>query len=516
MNEHYDIFISYRRDGGFETAKHLNDLLVHDGYTVSFDIDTLREGDFDETLLRRIDQCVDFILVVDKHTFDRTLDPEFDPKKDWLRIELAYALKLRKNIIPVLLSGVNGFPNNLPEDVVDVTTKNGPEYNKYYFDEFYKRLKSFLHCIPRNAKIEDKDYATITLYSDSDASVSYDGEHIANVKAKEFTKVQVPLGEHVLEYVSIRDSSRRYSEVHALNEVKNYVIQIKLGKQKFPIKSSILIKIIVGIVVVAAITWGIYHAIKPELDEGQTEDVEYPTDVEVEYYDETLFVNGIPYKMLSIKGGDFYMGIEGDEEAQKHKVTLSDYMIGETEIPQSIWEAVMGSNPSRHVGPNYPVEQISWDDCQLFIARVNKLSGQTFRLPTEAEWEYAARGKDDGIYEHRNLVNKPTRAGNGRITLQSYAWYSVNSGHTTHAIGMKLPNGWGLKDVFGNVWEWCNDKHAVYSKSEVKDPKGPETGDMNVFRGGGCGSEAEACSPTFRGACMPEESADALGIRLAK
>lgn len=156
MNEHYDIFISYRRDGGFETAKHLNDLLVRDGYTVSFDIDTLREGDFDETLLRRIDQCVDFILVVDKHTFDRTLDPNFDPKKDWLRTELAYALKLRKNIIPLLLSGVDGFPSNLPEDVADVATKNGPEYNKYYFDEFYRRLKSFLHCVPRNAKDDTK------------------------------------------------------------------------------------------------------------------------------------------------------------------------------------------------------------------------------------------------------------------------------------------------------------------------------------------------------------------------
>lgn len=499
MNEHYDIFISYRRDGGFETAKHLNDLLVHDGYTVSFDIDTLREGDFDETLLKRIDQCVDFILVVDKHTFDRTLDPDFDPKKDWLRTELAYALKLRKNIIPLLLSGVDGFPSNLPKDVADVATKNGPEYNKYYFDEFYRRLKSFLHCIPRNAKVEDKDYATITLYSDSDASVSSDGEHIANVKANEFTKVQVPLGEHVLEYVSIQDSSRRYSEVHALNEVKNYVIQIKFGKQKLPIKSSLLLKVILGIFVVVAIIWGVYKAIKPKANDIKTEEVAYPTDVEVEYYDETLFVNGIPYKMLTIKGGEFYMGIDGDEEAQKHKVTLSDYMIGETEIPQSIWEAVMGCNPSRHVGPNYPVEQISWNDCQLFIARLNKLSGQTFKLPTEAEWEYAAKGKGETI-----------------ANLADYAWYEVNSGHTTHAIGMKNPNGWGLKDVFGNVWEWCSDRHAIYSKSDVKDPTGPGTGDMNIFRGGACGSEKEACSPTYRGACMPNEKGDALGIRLAK
>lgn len=498
MNEHYDIFISYRRDGGFETAKHLNDLLVHDGYTVSFDIDTLREGDFDEILLKRIDQCVDFILVVDKHTFDRTLDLDFDPKKDWLRTELAYALKLRKNIIPLLLSGVDGFPSNLPEDVADVATKNGPEYNKYYFDEFYRRLKSFLHCVPRNAKVEDKDYATITLYSDSEASVTSDGEHIANVKAREFAKVQVPLGEHVLEYVSIQDSSRRYSEIHALNEVKNYVIQIKLGKQKLPMKPSLLIIIILSIVLVAAIIWGIFHTIKPESGESRKEAVVYPTNVEVEYYDETLFVNGIPYKMLPIKGGEFYMGIEGDEEAQKHKVTLSDYKIGETEVPQSIWEAVMGSNPSRHIGPNYPVEQISWSDCQKFIARLNELSGQTFKLPTEAEWEYAANGKNENI-------NK----------LDDYAWYAVNSGHTTHAIGMKSPNGWGLKDMFGNVWEWCSDRHAVYSKSDVKDPKGPETGDMNIFRGGGCGSEAETCTPTFRGACMPEENADALGVRLA-
>lgn len=158
----YDIFISYRRDGGFETAKHLNDLLVNDGYTVSFDIDTLREGDFDETLLKRIDQCVDFILVVDKHTFDRTLNPDFDPKKDWLRIELAYALKLKKNIIPLLLSGVDGFPDNLPGDIVDVATKNGPEYNKYYFDEFYRRLKSFLHCIPRNL---NNDYRLVDIIS---------------------------------------------------------------------------------------------------------------------------------------------------------------------------------------------------------------------------------------------------------------------------------------------------------------------------------------------------------------
>ncbi|MBP3497901.1 MAG: SEL1-like repeat protein [Alistipes sp.] len=138
----YDVFISYRREGGYDTAKHIYDLLVRDGYNVSFDIDTLRNGDFDTQLLTRIEQCKDFILIVDKNCFDRTLDGSTEPNQDWLRCELAYALKLKKNIIPVFLAGVSGFPDNLPADVAGVTKKNGPEYNKFHFDNFYKQLCS--------------------------------------------------------------------------------------------------------------------------------------------------------------------------------------------------------------------------------------------------------------------------------------------------------------------------------------------------------------------------------------
>ena len=142
----YDVFISYRRQGEYDTAKHLNDLLTRDGYKVSFDIDTLRSGDFDVQLLKRIEQCKDFILIVDEHAFDRTLNRTFDRTKDWMRNELAYALKKDKNIIPVFLSGVKGFPEGLPDDVKGVMTKNGPEYNRYYFNDFYRELKRrFLH-----------------------------------------------------------------------------------------------------------------------------------------------------------------------------------------------------------------------------------------------------------------------------------------------------------------------------------------------------------------------------------
>lgn len=141
MSNKFDIFISYRREGGYDTAKHLNDLLVRDGYRVSFDIDTLRSGDFDTQLYARIDQCKDFILIVDPHAFDRTLDPKTNPQEDWLRCELAYALQKKKNIIPVFLAGANGFPKGLPADVIGVTKKNGPEYNRYHFNAFYADLK---------------------------------------------------------------------------------------------------------------------------------------------------------------------------------------------------------------------------------------------------------------------------------------------------------------------------------------------------------------------------------------
>lgn len=147
----YDVFISYRCEGGFDTAKHLNDLLVHDHYAVSFDIDTLREGDFDEALFKRIEQCRDFLVIVDKHAFDRMINPapDYDPEKDWMRKEIAYALKLKKNIVSILLTGAS-YPAKLPPDLDRLDTKNGPEYSKGYFDSFYDKLKSFLYSAPRN------------------------------------------------------------------------------------------------------------------------------------------------------------------------------------------------------------------------------------------------------------------------------------------------------------------------------------------------------------------------------
>lgn len=138
----YDIFISYRREGGYDTAKHLFDLLTRDGYRVSFDIDTLRNGFFDKELLKRVDECRDFLLIVDNHCFDRTISKSCKPDSDWLRQELAYALTKNKNIIPIFLHGVADFPDNLPPDISKVIRRNGPHIIREYFDDFYSKLKS--------------------------------------------------------------------------------------------------------------------------------------------------------------------------------------------------------------------------------------------------------------------------------------------------------------------------------------------------------------------------------------
>lgn len=153
MSNRFDIFISYRRKGGYEVAKHIKDLLERDGYSVSFDIDNLRNGDFKDQLMDRISHCKDFILILDAHAFDRKMDENGnmldEGKEDWLIKEIAAALESRKNIIPIMLEGFDEFPKELPDEIKEVRYKNGPKYDKYYFEAFYDRLKNFFNDSPK-------------------------------------------------------------------------------------------------------------------------------------------------------------------------------------------------------------------------------------------------------------------------------------------------------------------------------------------------------------------------------
>ena len=147
MIKKFDIFISYRREGGFEVAKLIKDLLTRDGYSVSFDMDNLLNGDFNKELLKRIAECEDFILILDAHAFKSTLEGRAK-QNDWLRLELSEALRLGKNVVPIMLDGFTEFPANLPDDIADIRYKNGPQYTKVYFDAFYDKLKHFIREVP--------------------------------------------------------------------------------------------------------------------------------------------------------------------------------------------------------------------------------------------------------------------------------------------------------------------------------------------------------------------------------
>ena len=227
---------------------------------------------------------------------------------------------------------------------------------------------------------------------------------------------------------------------------------------------------------------------------------------------ETITVNGVSFNMVRVEGGTFTMGATSEkvsdarsDEKPVHQVTLSTYSIGETEVTQALWRAVMGNNPSNRKGDNLPVEEVSWDDCQTFIQKLNQLTGRRFRLPTEAEWEYAARGgsKSRG-YKY-----------SGSNNIGDVAWYDVNSSRKTHPVKTKLANELGLYDMSGNVWEWCQDRYGSYSSGSQTNPTGPSSGSFRVYRGGGWFSNARFCRVSVRDYYSPGVTTFNLGLRLA-
>ncbi len=219
--------------------------------------------------------------------------------------------------------------------------------------------------------------------------------------------------------------------------------------------------------------------------------------------------------MVLVEGGTFTMGCteeQGnceDNEKPAHAVTLSSFRIGKYEVTQEEWELVMGDNPSTFHGPRRPVEDISWEDAQEFIRKLNKLSGKQYRLPTEAEWEYAARG---GRLSKGHLFS-------GGNDLDSVGWYNDNATEQTHKVGQKLPNELGLYDMSGNVWEWCSDWYdgKYYAVSPDNNPQGPDKQgpDARVLRGGSWFINARSCRLLYRSRLWtPGYRSEDCGFRL--
>ena len=193
------------------------------------------------------------------------------------------------------------------------------------------------------------------------------------------------------------------------------------------------------------------------------------------------------------------------DESPVHEVCVDGFWIGKFEVTQGQWEQIMGSNPSQNEsGDDFPVERVSWNDCQDFITALNGKGSNTFRLSTEAEWEYAARG---GGKEEKYA---------GGDDLDSLGWYGENSGSHTHEVGTKAVNGLGIYDMSGNVYEWCSDWYgsSYYSSSPVNNPQGPTTGSIRVIRGGGWYDLAQGCRAAYCGNGIPGGGCGDVGFRL--
>ena len=216
------------------------------------------------------------------------------------------------------------------------------------------------------------------------------------------------------------------------------------------------------------------------------------------------------FEMVYVAGGTFQMGSNDSEadgdETPVHTVTLNDFYIGKYEVTQKEWRDIMGNNPSYFTGDNLPVENVSWNDIQEFLIKLNEETGQNFRLPTEAEWEYAARGGNESEnYKY-----------SGSNNIDEVAWYYNNSNLQTHNVGTKTPNELGIYDMSGNVWEWCSDWYDsnYYSNSPTENPAGTTSGSIRVLRGGSWYDHAKYCRPANRFYITPDSGGSSVGFRL--
>ena len=245
--------------------------------------------------------------------------------------------------------------------------------------------------------------------------------------------------------------------------------------------------------------------------------VEFPAEQPEE---EEFTVGDVTFTMIPVEGGSFLMGATSEQgndgserERPVHEVTLSSFYIGQTEVTQALWEEVMGNNPSIFYGSLLPVESVSWEECQVFIATLNVLTGRTFRLPTEAEWEFAARGGNMSMGYKYSGGNDAT----------SVAWYSYNDSwelrgtgnYGTHDVATRTPNELMIYDMSGNVHEWCQDWFGKYSSSSLTNPTGPPSGTEKVYRGGCWYFDEWFCRVSFRNSVVPSYHSYGIGMRLA-
>ena len=503
----YDIFLSYRRkdamgNSNVATARTFKLEFERRGMKVFFDYSECTDDYFSDKILPAIRTCRYFVLVLTKDCLDRCKN-----EGDWLRREITEAIKYGKKIIPISPDGVfEGWPKDLPEAIGQLSAGDGLQITTIHMDRVFESNVELLiqdrmgGLVKKETERWKSGAGTyLKVMCNLDCVMYIDGEEYGTLSAGRLQKIPLAEGEYMLTFESVEYRSDRINAAFEMpNKDKLYNVDLLAKKDERERNEREEQE----------------RKAREEQERKEREEREHKERERREREGRGEFeLGGVEFKMVKVEGGTFTMGATAEQgsdaysdENPAHKVTLSDYYIGETQVTQALWKAVMGGNPSRFTGDdNLPVECVSWEDIiEKFIPALNRKTGRTFRLPTEAEWEYAARGgnKSKG-YKY-----------SGSDNIDEAAWYDGNSRDKTHPVRGKKANELGLYDMSGNVWEWCHDWYGDYSSGAQPNPQGPDKGSYRVLRGGSWYYYARNCRVSYRCNYTPGRRDYYCGFRL--
>ena len=512
----YDVFVSYSRKDS-EIVDWICQLMRQKQIVYYRDTQEIPGGEkFFNELAKSILDSVVFLYIGSKNSYSSIYTPK----------EINFAISKNTNVIIPYLVDDSPLPDNLFLAFSDLNVRNKNEHSpEVILEDIVKavpRLRTIVKSKVQEEKIDDiffhPYYKEALEYYNIAESMYYDDSF-------EFLPQMRMAALSYAKYAEMLGYTNRgkwlYNEIWSGDEEIQKLYKEQFEKNEATVKANIKLtdaqqkrnniieKIKSGVPIIQITFSDEISDIESTENSFVTDDISYKGS---DFVIKVVKIKDIMFKMILVKGDTFVMGTslqqggENKDEQVTHNVTLGNFYIGTTQVTQELWNAINGNNPSKIKGKKLPVTNVSWNDCQNFIKRLNDITGMEFRLPTEAEWEFAAKGGQKG------KLNGYKYSGSNTIT--SIMWYSKNSGNRPHEVSSKQSNELGLFDMSGNVWEWCSDWYASYDTSQSFNPNGPIDGVEKVCRGGSFMSEAKECRVSIREKDLPNESSEDVGFRL--